>query len=51
MFWRVILNGEAESGMHSHLGEGGFTWLWWIQGAIFVILTVVGIDKSKKGPL
>jgi hypothetical protein len=23
MFWRVILDGEAESGMHSHSGEAG----------------------------
>jgi hypothetical protein len=33
---RVILDDEAGSGMHSHLGKTGFIWLWWIQGAIFV---------------
>jgi hypothetical protein len=52
MFWKVILNGEAESGTHSHLGEAGFTWLCWIQGAISNILTIVGIDKKvTKEPL
>jgi hypothetical protein len=52
VFQRVIFDGEAESGTHFHLGEIGFTVLWWIQGAIFVTLTVVGIDKTTtKGPL
>jgi hypothetical protein len=52
VFQRVILDGEAESRMYSHLGEAGFIWLWWIQGAVFVALTVVGIDKATtKGPL
>jgi hypothetical protein len=38
--------------MHSHSGEAGFTQLWWIKGAIFVTLTVVGVDKiTTKGPL
>jgi hypothetical protein len=33
-------------------GEAGFTWLWWIQGAIFATLTAVGIDKiTTKRPL
>jgi hypothetical protein len=51
-FQRVILHGEAGSGMHSHSGEAGFTSLWWIQGAIFATLAVVGIDKlTTKGPL
>jgi hypothetical protein len=46
------LHGEAGSGTHSHLGEAGFIWLWWIQGAIFATLTAVGIDKiTTKGPL
>jgi hypothetical protein len=32
--------------------EAGFTQLWWIQGTIFVTLTVVGVDKTTaKGPL
>jgi hypothetical protein len=40
------------TGMHSHLEEAGFTPLWWIQGAIFVTLTVVGIEKTQtKRPL
>jgi hypothetical protein len=26
MFWRMILDGEAESGTHSHLEDAGFTW-------------------------
>jgi hypothetical protein len=48
MFYRVSLDGEAESGTHSHLGEAGFTWLYWIQ----VILTVLGIEKTTtKGTL
>jgi hypothetical protein len=51
VFQRVILDGEAGSGTHYRLGEAGFTWLWWIQGAIFVTLTAVGIDKATKGPL
>jgi hypothetical protein len=52
MFRRVKLDGEAESEMHSHSGEDGFICLWWIQKAVFVILTVVGIDKTTtKGPL
>jgi hypothetical protein len=46
MFWSVILDGEVESGMHSHLREASFTHLSWIQGVIFVTLTVVGIDKT-----
>jgi hypothetical protein len=38
--------------MHSHSGEAGFTQLWWIKGAIFVTLTVVGVDKiTTKGLL
>jgi hypothetical protein len=52
MFWRVILDGEAKSGTHPHSGEAGFSRMWWIQGAIIVTLTVVGIDKTTtKGPL
>jgi hypothetical protein len=51
MFWRVILDGEAELGIHSHLREAGFILVWRIQGAIFVTLTVVEIDKTTtKGP-
>jgi hypothetical protein len=50
-FWRVILHGEAGSGMHSHLREAGFTQLWWIQGTTSATLTVVGVDKTTKGPL
>jgi hypothetical protein len=39
-------------GMHSHLGETGFTRLWWIQGAISATLAVVRIDKiTTKGSL
>jgi hypothetical protein len=50
-FRRVILHGETGSGTHSHLGEAGFTWLWWIQGAISATLTAVGVAKLKtKGP-
>jgi hypothetical protein len=50
-FQRVILHGEAGSGMHSHLREAGLTWLWWIQGEISATLTVVGVDKiTIKGP-
>jgi hypothetical protein len=38
--------------MHSHSGEAGFTWLWWIQGAISATLTAVGVDKiTTKGTL
>jgi CHASE2 domain-containing sensor protein len=51
VFQRVILDGKAESGMYSHLGEAGFTQLWWIRGAIFVTLTVVGIDNNKRASL
>jgi hypothetical protein len=53
MFQRVILHGEAGSGTHSHSREAGLTQLWWIQGAISAILTVVGVvDKiTTKGPL
>jgi hypothetical protein len=47
----VILNGKAGSGTNSHLGEAGFTRLWWIWGAIFATLTAVGIDKITKGLL
>jgi hypothetical protein len=51
-FQRVILHGEAGSGIHSHLGEAGFTQLWWTQGAISATLTAVGLDKTTtKGPL
>jgi hypothetical protein len=51
-FQRMILDGEAGSGKHSHSGEAGFTQLWWIQRAFFATLTVVGIDKiTTKGPL
>jgi hypothetical protein len=51
-FQRVILQGEAGSGMHSHLREAGLTGLWWIQGAITATLTMVGVDKiTTKGPL
>jgi hypothetical protein len=42
VFWRAILHSEVEAGMHSHLREAGFTWLWWIQGVISATLTVVG---------
>jgi hypothetical protein len=48
MFWRLILHGKDRSGMHSHWKEIGFTWLWWIQGAISATLTAVGVDKIKK---
>jgi hypothetical protein len=48
----MIWDSEADSGTHSHSGEAGFIWLWWIHFAIFVILTVVGIGKiTTKGPL
>jgi hypothetical protein len=30
VFQRVVLHGEAGSGMHSHLGDAGFTRLRWI---------------------
>jgi hypothetical protein len=38
--------------MHSHLREAGLTLLWWIQVAITVTLTAVGVvDKiTTKGP-
>jgi hypothetical protein len=48
MFQRMILHGEARSGMHSPSREAGFTRLWWIQGAISATLTVVGVDKIIK---
>jgi hypothetical protein len=52
MFQRVILQGEAGSGMHSNLREAGLTQLWWIQGAITATLTMVEVDKIiTKGPL
>jgi hypothetical protein len=52
MFQRVILHGEAGSRMHSHSIVAGFTQLWWIQGTMSAILTVVGVDKiTTKGPL
>jgi hypothetical protein len=43
---------EAESGMHSHSREAGFTWLWWIQGTISTALTAVRgwIKQQQKGP-
>jgi hypothetical protein len=51
-FQRVMLHGETGSGMLSHSREAGFTWLWWIQGAISATLTAVGVDKiTTKGPL
>jgi hypothetical protein len=51
MFQQVILHGETGSGIHSHSREGGFTWLWWIQGTVSATLTAVGIDKTTtKGP-
>jgi hypothetical protein len=50
-FQRVVLHGEAGSGTHLNSEEAGFTWLWWIQGAIFATLTVVGIDKITTKPL
>jgi hypothetical protein len=32
--------------------EAGFTWLWWIQGAIFATLSAIEIDKiATKRPL
>jgi hypothetical protein len=37
--------------MHSHSREAGLTQLWWIQRAISATLTIVGIDKTTKGPL
>jgi hypothetical protein len=51
-FWRVILCGEAGSGMHFHSREAGLTQLQWSQGAISAALTVVGVvDKmTTKGP-
>jgi hypothetical protein len=45
-FCRLVLHGEAGSGMHSHLREAGLTWLWWIQGAITATLTVVGVVEK-----
>jgi hypothetical protein len=52
VFQKVILHGEAGSGMHSHLREADFTWLWWIQGAMFATLTAVGVDNiTTKGHL
>jgi hypothetical protein len=49
--WRVILHGEAGSGMLSHLREAGLTRLWWIQIAISVTLAIVATKKTTKGPL
>jgi hypothetical protein len=52
MFRRVILHRKDGSGMHSQLGETGFTLLWWTQGALFATLSVVEIDKvTTNGPL
>jgi hypothetical protein len=52
MFHRVILHGEARSGMHSHSREAGLTRQWWIQGAISATLAAVGVDKiTTEGPL
>jgi hypothetical protein len=52
VFQRIILDGAAESGTYSHLGEAGFTRLWWIQGAVFVTSTVMEINKrTTNGPL
>jgi hypothetical protein len=48
VFLRVILDAEAESGMHSHLGEAGFTW----PGSNFCYFNCSG-DRTRqqhKGP-
>jgi hypothetical protein len=38
--------------MRSHSREAGLAQLWWIQGAISVTLTAVGVDKiTTKGLL
>jgi hypothetical protein len=52
-FWRVILHGEARSGMHSYSREACLTGLWCIQGAITATLTVLEVvDKvTTKVPL
>jgi hypothetical protein len=55
-FWKVLprkgmgilegdLAGEVGSGMHFHLREAGFIWVWWTQGAISATSTVVGKTK------
>jgi hypothetical protein len=47
-FQRVILYGEAGSGMHSHSREADFTQVWWISAT----LTAVEVDKTTtQGPL
>jgi hypothetical protein len=50
---KVILHGEAGSGMHFHLREAVLTLLWWILGEFTVTLTAVGVVQkiTIKGPL